>query len=645
MFRALLAPDFQALSKRRTLLCMVALLSLCLGNAWAKPAQPANAVLPRATSGSVSSAPPTASITASQLGAGTSGTTQSQTHVITNNGGAPETFNLSIGSRQAWTVSVTPSQVLVAPGASKTITASVTIPNDAPPGMVGLTIITATNTLPAPPIVLQVRDTMLVTGTAALKIPAAQMGQLVNGKRQYSLTEARGTTRFLPGLDTPTAGYNGTFLGPTLVMTKEETISLSVTNSMTEVTTTHWHGIHLPGQTDGGPHQVIEPGATWRPSFTMINEASTAWYHPHPHAAEAMSHMAGMHPQMVEADAATTGNQVYAGLAGMIIIRDSASAALGLPHSYGVDEFPVVVQDRNFNADGSFRPYPAIQDRDLHKGDYFLVNGTLAGNLSAPAQMVRLHILNGSNARFYNFGFSDNRSFYQIASDNGLLNQRVSRNRVVLGPGERAEIVVDLSGDQGRTLRFVNYAYELTRQDVAITSVDDYDQANYILFSIQVTAPTAQPVTSIPTTLNHIARLSASQSVMTRTLTLNIPPSINGQTFSMDVVNITTTLGTKEVWSIVNLSEEAHPIHIHDSPFQILSRNGAPPPAYELGWKDTVIVHSLERVDLIKDFSGYADPEGPFMYHCHILDHEDKGMMGQFIIIDGRAVYLPLVRR
>jgi bilirubin oxidase len=638
MFHTLLASIFRILSKRSTLFCLVAILSLCAGTGWAKPIDSPDATQPSGTLHALASAPPIASISGSQFGVGLSGTTQDQTHLITNNSLAPQTFNLSVGSRQAWTVTVTPAQVQVAPGGNQTFTTHVTIPSDAPPGMVGLTTITATNTLIATPIVLQVRDTILVTGTAALKIPAAQMGQLVNGKRQYSLTEARSTTRFLPGLDTPTAGYNGSFLGPTLVMTKEETISLSVTNNLTEVSTTHWHGIHLPGQMDGGPHQVIEPGATWRPSFTMINDASTAWYHPHPHAAE-------MALQAADASAATTGNQVYAGLAGMIIVRDSGSAALGLPQTYGVDEFPIVVQDRNFNADGSFRPYPATQDRDLHKGDYFLVNGTLAGNLSAPAQMVRLHILNGSNARFYNFGFSDNRTFYQIASDNGLLNQRVSRNRVVLGPGERAEIVADLSNAEGQTLRFVNYASEFTPHDVAVTSVDDYDQANYILFSIQVAAPTAQPVTTIPATLNHIVRLAASQAVMTRTLTLNIPPSINGMTFSMDVINITNTLDTKEVWSIVNLSEESHPIHIHDSPFQILSRNGAAPPDYEMGWKDTVIVHSLERVDLIKDFSGYADPAGPFMYHCHILDHEDKGMMGQFIIIDGQFVYIPFITR
>src|SRR5215213_4511819 len=472
MFYTLLASIFRILSKRSTLFCLIVILSLCAGTGWAKPTHSPDAIQPSATPHALASAPPIASISGSQLGTGMSGTTQNQTHLITNNSVVPQTFNLSVGSRQAWTVTVTPAQVQVAPGGSQTFTTYVTIPSDAPPGMVGLTTITATNALIATPIVLQVRDTMLVTGTAALNIPVAQMGQLVNGKRQYSLTEARSTTRFLPGLDTPTAGYNGSFLGPTLVMTKEETIAISVTNNLTEVSTTHWHGIHLPGQMDGGPHQVIEPGATWRPSFTMINEASTAWYHPHPHAAE-------MELQAADANAATTGNQVYAGLAGMIIVRDNASAALGLPQTYGVDEFPIVVQDRNFNADGSFGPYPAIQDRELHKGDYFLVNGTLAGNLSAPAQMVRLHILNGSNARFYNFGFSDNRTFYQIASDNGLLNQRVSRNRVVLGPGERAEIVADLSNAEGQILHFVNYASEFTPHDVAVTSVDDYDQANY----------------------------------------------------------------------------------------------------------------------------------------------------------------------
>lgn len=636
MFYSWLVPNLHVISKRLVRYCLVALLGLCLGNAWASPAQPTNGLSHNSLFHPPKVTALTASVTGSQAGTGTANTTQSQTHVISNNGALPETFHLTVVSRQDWTASVAPAQVQLMPGASQNVTIKVTIPNGTAPGTVGLTTLTVINTPPAAPIMMQVRDTILVTGSAALKVPAAQMGELVDGQRVYHVTEARGTTTFLPGLQTLTAGYNGTFLGPTLVMTKEESIAINVTNALTEVSTTHWHGLHLPGQMDGGPHQVIEPGETWQPNFTIRNEASTAWYHPHPHG--------GMET-MADESASTTGNQVYAGLAGMIIVRDSASAALGLPQTYGVDEFPVVVQDRNFNADGSFRPYPEIQDRDLHKGDYFLINGTLAGTLDVPAQMVRLHLLNGSNARFYNFGFSDNRSFYQIASDNGLLNQRVVRNRVVLGPGERAEIVVDLSDAQGQTLHFSEYSSEFGPTDVAITSLDDYDQANYILFSLQVGAPTSNAVTTIPNTLNHIERLDPSAIPLARTLTLNIPPSIDGTTFKMDVVNITSTLGTKEVWSIVNLSEEAHPFHIHDSPFQIVSRNGAPPAEYEQGWKDTTIIHSLETVVLIKDFSGYADPQGPFMYHCHILDHEDKGMMGQFIIVDGRSVYLPFVIR
>lgn len=631
------SPAPRTRSHRLTRRCLAALLALLVANAWAVPAQWGYGAARAAAS---------LSISPSLASSGAAGTTQSQAHSITNNSPLPQTFNLSVESRQSWAASVSPSQVQIAPGASKSVTVQVTIPSDAPPGTLGLTTLTATNVPPAAPTSLQIRDTLLVTGTAALKVPPVQMGALVGGQRTYALTEARGTTSFLPGVQTPTAGYNGTFLGPTLVFTKEERIALSVTNNLTEVTTTHWHGLHLPGQMDGGPHQPIEPGETWRPTFTVINEASTAWYHPHPHTAE-MDHAtnAEMAHPMVTESGATTGHQVYAGLAGMIIIRDSASEALGLPHTYGGDEFPVVVQDRNFDADGSFSPYPEIQDRDLHKGDHFLVNGTLAGTLSAPAQMVRLHLLNGSNARFYNFGFSDSRSFYQIASDNALLNQRVSRNRVVLGPGERAEIVVDLSGAQGQTLHFLNYAAEFGPADVAPTSVDDYDQANYILFSINVAAATTNAVTTIPATLNHIARTNPNDVPLARTLTLNIPPSINGGTFEMEVVNITATLGTKEVWTIVNLSEETHPFHIHDSPFQIVSRNGAAPPEYEQGLKDTVLVHALERVVLIKDFSGYADAASPFMYHCHILDHEDKGMMGQFIIVDGRSVYLPVVTR
>ncbi len=622
---------------RLVLVFVLLLLSLYSGQvrAWSNPFVGrwlANAMLAKPPLATL-----TATLTGSQFGIGAAGTIQTQRHRLTNNGPLPETFKLTVDSRQGWSVTVNPTQVQLTPGQSITVTTSLSVPSDAAPGVMAVTTLTVTNALPAPPILLRAKDTLLVQGSNALNVPALQQGTLIHGQRVYTLTAMSGETQFLPGLQTPTNGYNGSFLGPTLVMTTGEVISVSVTNLLTEATTVHWHGLHLPGKMDGGPHQGIQPGTVWRPTFTMLNQASTPWYHPHPHVMEGVqATMANM------VHTASTGDQVYSGLAGMILVRDQASAALNLPHTYGVDEFPIVVQDRNFNADGSFRPYPVLQNHDLHKGDYFLINGTLAGNLSVPAQMVRLHLLNGSNARFYKLGFSDNRNFYQIASDNALLNQPVQRNRLTIGPGERMEIVVDLHDLQDKTLYFVHYGEEI---DAPPQIADDYDVANLILFSLHGAAPTANPVTTLPTTLNHIVRLDRSQAVITRTLLLNIPPSINFKTFNMDVINITSTLGTKEIWTIVNLSDEAHPLHIHDSPFQILTRNGEPPPDYESGWKDTVIVPPLQKVELIKDFSNYADPDGPFMYHCHILDHEDKGMMGQFVIQPQQSVYLPRVER
>lgn len=641
----MLSQGFMPLFKIRghwvVLVGLAVIVGLCTRQVWAEQN---HLVAPNAavTQAAQPLAPQNATLTGSQMGVAMAGATPQHVHRLTNNGTLPERLHLTITSRQGWAVTVDPIQVQLAPGQSISVTTALTIPRDTPAGTMAVTTLTVVNTPPAAPILLSVIDSFLVQGDTALKIPPAQWGEMINGQRVYSLTAASGTTEFLPDLQTPTSGYNGSFLGPTLVMTTGEVISVSITNNLTDVTTVHWHGLHFAGKMDGGPHQLIHPGESWRPTFTMINEAATPWYHPHPHSDEHTHDDTHAQQRTDQASTASTGKQVYAGLAGMILIRDSASAALNLPHTYGVDEFPIVVQDRNFNADGSFREYPAQQDRDLHKGNYFLINGTLAGNLDAPAQLVRLHLLNGSNARFYNFGFTDNRSFDQIASDNALLNHPVQRNRLVLGPGERVEIVLDLRGLAGQTLYFAHYGEELI---TPLTSVDDYDETNLILFTLHVTAPTAKAVTALPQTLNHIERLERSQAVFTRTLVLNIPPSINLKTFDMEVINITATLGTKEIWSIINQSEEPHPIHIHDSPFQIIARNGKLPPEYELGWKDTVIVQPLERVDLIKDFSGFADSTSPFMYHCHILDHEDKGMMGQFIITEANTLYLPVVTR
>ncbi|MCH8961736.1 MAG: multicopper oxidase domain-containing protein, partial [Bacteroidetes bacterium] len=176
-----------------------------------------------------------------------------------------------------------------------------------------------------------------------MPIPPLMTGTVQDGVVTYDLNMQQGMMEFLPGLQTATWGYNGEYLGPTLMLRKGDQVMLRVTNDIGVTTTTHWHGMHVPAVMDGGPHQRIEPGETWIASFEVLNRAATYWYHPHPHA---------MLSQGVIFDPESTGYQVYQGLAGMLIIEDDTSDTLALPRSYGQDDIPLILQDRRFNDDG-----------------------------------------------------------------------------------------------------------------------------------------------------------------------------------------------------------------------------------------------------------------------------------------------------
>ena len=188
--------------------------------------------------------------------------------------------------------------------------------------------------------------------------------------------------------------------------------------------------MHLPAIDDGGPHQPIEPGTTWSPSWTIIQPAATLWYHPHPMG--------------------QTADQTYRGIAGLFIIDDETSKGLSLPHRYGVDDIPLVIQDKNFNSDGSlnFADHSGLG----RLGNTFLVNGTYKPHLSIGDQRVRFRLLNASDSRVYNLGFSDNRTFEMIATDGGLVEHPVVLQRIQLAPAERAEIVVTFRAGESATL-------------------------------------------------------------------------------------------------------------------------------------------------------------------------------------------------
>jgi len=343
-----------------------------------------------------------------------------------------------------------------------------------------------------------------------------------------------------------------------------------------------------------------------------MNEEATFWYHPH---------LEGK-----------TAKHVYHGLAGLLIVKDPLSD-LDLPDQYGIDDIPVIVQDKVIAADGSFN-YPGT--RFGVKGDQSLVNGAIAPVFNAPAQIVRLRLLNGSNARIYNFGFSDDRRFHQIGTDGGLLEGPAPLTRLTLSPGERAEILVDFGGEENSQVRLMSYSSELDNLNPFWNS-NSLDGSDFDIMTIDVGAATANPVTVLPASLTSIGRLPEDQAVRTRPFELEMgfsgPMKINGQSMDLDRIDETIEVNDTEIWEIINKSEMPHPFHVHDIQFLILTRDGSPPPDNEAGWKDTVLVMPGKTVRIIARFSDFVDPVNPYMFHCHILEHEDAGMMGQFVVV------------
>lgn len=473
-------------------------------------------------------------------------------------------------------------------------------------------------------------STALVLGAAAgslnaqnaLAIPDTLSGTSFN-LNIYDTTHV-----FYPNFTTNTFGINAGYLGPTLFLNKGDSVSMMVNNQLMDTTTIHWHGLHVKASNDGGPHTVIPPGTSWNPQFKVRDQASTYWYHPHLHM------MTNLH--------ATRG------AAGMIIVRDSAEAALPLPRHYGVDDFPLVIQSKHFDANKQIIIMTAYDST-------MLVNGTPNAYLTVPAQVVRFRLLNASTQRFYNAGLQGNMTFYQIGSDGGLLPAPVAMTRLRLAPGERAEILVDFSGMTGQNINLVSFASEFPNGYYGsanpaamgpgvITgySGNALNGADFNIMQFQVGAATANPVTAIPSSLIAGTPLSSSSSMQARTLTftpqtmgpsqmLNGPFVINNATFNMNVINYNIPFNHIETWTLSNQTAIAHPFHIHDVQFYILDINGAAPPANQQGRKDVVVVPSQQTVTFIAQFDDFCDTV-PYMYHCHMLTHEDEGMMGQFLV-------------
>lgn len=477
----------------------------------------------------------------------------------------------------------------------------------------------------------EARNTLLRAGADRpnpLAIPPLQRGAIERGERTFRLSLTAGQKEFIPGVASRTIGIDAPYLGPTLEMRRGERVRIYIDNELAENATVHWHGFELPAAADGGPHQLIRPGERWSPSFEVRQRASLYWYHSHLHR--------------------RAGPQVYAGLAAPIYVRDDEEDRLDLPSDYGVDDIPLIVQDRMIDGAGRLIYPDGMQARMMGvRGDRIYVNGTHNPVFDAAIGRLRLRILNGSNARFYDFSLAGRQAMQLIASDGGLLDRPHSIRSLRLAPGERAQVIVDLS--EGRPLALIatspaNMMGMMGGQGRGMMGGGmmnrgrDGDGADEVFRILEIRPRgAAQPVV-LPPRLVSLASPDPSLAVRRRRFALDMGMmgggmSINGATMDMDVINERVPVGQWEIWEISNVSMMAHPFHIHNVQFRVIDRDGNPPPPLETGFKDTVVVNPREQVRVLLRFEDHTDADLPYMYHCHILEHEDAGMMGQFVVV------------
>lgn len=453
---------------------------------------------------------------------------------------------------------------------------------------------------------------------------------------------------FLAGHPVPVVGYGGTYMGPVLRVRRGTRTRVRLVNRLDRPTNVHWHGLLVEGRFDGGTTPPVAPGGTWEADLAVDQPAATLWYHAHVHG--------------------RTAQDVHDGLAGLLLVEDDVSAGLGLPATWGVDDLPLVLQDRALDAGGrpTYVETAAVMNHGF-RGPDMVVNGIAHAVAEVPGRLVRLRLLNAAGARTFRLFFEDRRPFRLIATDGGLLAEPSELSVLVMAPGERAEILVDFAEGAGVLLTAPD-EHEHRDGPKAMLLPDVVDRPTRVLAFR--TVRDERPTAVLPARLVDLPPLptaAATAELRQRRFELRMtgaspaptapaahdlhvmghagmtrgpggvgelaepPPigTINGRTFASGRIDETVRLGTSEIWEIV-CPDMAHPFHAHGVHFRVLSEDGDLPKAWNRGVKDTVRVENSAR--LLITFTRPADAERPFVYHCHLLEHEDAGMMGAFTV-------------
>ncbi|MEM6760367.1 MAG: multicopper oxidase domain-containing protein [Pseudomonadota bacterium] len=464
-----------------------------------------------------------------------------------------------------------------------------------------------------------------LTQFASRPLPILPLTDLTGGiYTRIPLRLAPGSHDFGNGALSQTLGINHDYLGPVIRAKQGQTLPFDVSNSIGDVSTIHWHGLHIPGDVDGGPHQEIADGGVWSPDVPIVQHASMNWFHSHMHG--------------------KTAQQTYNGLAGVLLIEDDASLEADLPKTYGVDDFTVILQDKAFDTSGKMTyALSAEVFEDGFQADTMVVNGAIAPVFqNVPTGLVRLRLLNACNARFLEVSLQTG-PLTVIASDGGFLASAVEAESILMSPGERYEVLIDMRNTDinalnvnlnggGGLLASLFGGGPTTVLNISRTSDQGFTGAmpNQLANLDPPRPQNAVTIRSFELQMDVGADLVALAMAWENFCGNANAMAINGQPMKMDRIDETVRKGDTEIWR-VSVDDMLHPFHIHGCSFRILSQNGAAPPAYAQGWKDMVHVDEGWSEVLVR-FDYDAPPETPYMYHCHILEHEDCGMMGQFTV-------------
>ena len=420
---------------------------------------------------------------------------------------------------------------------------------------------------------------------------------------EVTITAEPARLSFIPGKYSASYAYNGRVPGPVLEAYEGDKVIVHFHNKLSEPSTIHWHGLHIPNASDGSPYYPVAPGASYDYVFTLQpGSAGTYWYHPHP------DH--------------STGRQIAKGLFGSFIVRDRNDPLTRL----GIKEKLLVLSDNRFSDDGSIdisdpaSPQGGIDFQNGREGPHVFVNGEMMPDITIRSgEVQRWRIINATAARVFRLSITG-QSFVHVGSDGGLFERPVEVKDILVSNSERVEVLVRGTGAPGSVVVLQSLPYDRYSPN---TKPEGWDKPLDLL-TLKYSSDKPLRTVAIPAALRAVPAIDTTLSVRTRVFTLQ-QGFINGQLHDMNRIDETGKLGDVEIWQIENIVGMDHPFHLHGFQFQVIDRDGVPE-AFR-SWKDTVNVPKHSVVRFIVRFSDFA---GKWMYHCHILDHEDHGMMGVF---------------